>query len=195
MNIGIVVLAIGTFVFAVLAYARAKRIDDQLSLKALTICPLLAGLALLVTHTRVSVEGGVGAACLLVCAATDYATGYVYDVVTLPAMLALAVVAGSHGTLMQCAFAACLNLVLTGGIYFATRRRGMGLGDIKLFVVAGMSLFALPSLWVLCVSFIGGGIVALVGLLTGRLDRGDRIPFAPFIAAAAVGVIAAKGVH
>ncbi len=58
---------------------------------------------------------------------------------------------------------------------------GVGGGDIKLFFLAGLVLGWKGTLLALFLSVMSGGVVAAVLLLTGRVNRKDRIPFAPFI--------------
>ncbi|MBO8171969.1 MAG: prepilin peptidase [Bacillaceae bacterium] len=58
---------------------------------------------------------------------------------------------------------------------------GMGGGDIKLFFLIGLVLGWKGTMLALFVSFMLGGLVAAVLLMTGRVGRKDRIPFGPFI--------------
>jgi len=62
--------------------------------------------------------------------------------------------------------------------------RPIGGGDIKLLVGVLVLLSATPGapLVMAVVAVVSGGCVAAAGLVTGRLQRGDRMPFAPAIA-------------
>ena len=68
--------------------------------------------------------------------------------------------------------------------------RAIGEGDVKLAAVAGaltgMSLVVLA----LGVAFVVGGLVAAVLLASGRLKRGGRLPFGPFLATGAMVALA-----
>jgi prepilin signal peptidase PulO-like enzyme (type II secretory pathway) len=68
-----------------------------------------------------------------------------------------------------------------GGIYLATRGRGMGLGDVKLMPVLGWWLGWKLTIVALYLAFIGGAIVGLVLLGTGKVKRKQPIPFGPFL--------------
>ncbi len=59
----------------------------------------------------------------------------------------------------------------------------MGMGDVKLAAMLGLYL-GWASLWVFYLAVVLGGTFGLVGLLTKRLKRGARLPFAPFTAVA-----------
>ena len=66
---------------------------------------------------------------------------------------------------------------------------GVGGGDIKLFSLLGLALGWEPTLWIFIFShFIGGGWVLLLYVYRklGKkhsLEKGDSLPFAPFILA------------
>ena len=62
-------------------------------------------------------------------------------------------------------------------------RPGMGMGDVKLAAMLGLYL-GWASLWVFYLAVVLAGTLGLMGLLTKRLKRGARLPFAPFIAIA-----------
>lgn len=57
---------------------------------------------------------------------------------------------------------------------------GFGWGDVKLSVPLGLVL-GWPALWALYLAVVLAALVAVIGLLAGRLERHSRIPFAPFI--------------
>ncbi len=82
-----------------------------------------------------------------------------------------------------------------GALYFAglllvalVARGGFGFGDVKLALVLGV-FTAYRSWGVLAVAvflaFLGGGLVALVLLVTRLRSRKDAIPFGPFLVAGA----------
>lgn len=89
---------------------------------------------------------------------------------------------------------ALMGLVLMFTVYFLLalpRRRGIGMGDVKLGGLLGMHLAWLGwgSLTVGFFSaFLLGGVLSAVLLVLRRADRTTRIPFGPWmIAGAAVG--------
>jgi leader peptidase (prepilin peptidase)/N-methyltransferase len=70
-------------------------------------------------------------------------------------------------------------------IYLAARG-GMGAGDVKLAAFLGLALGVPLVLVCLPVSFIAGGIVAVVLLIARVRARREAIPFGPFLSGGAV---------
>lgn len=69
---------------------------------------------------------------------------------------------------------------------YVVYRRGMGMGDIKLAALIGLAT-GLPSIFVaLLLAVISGGLIASLLLLSKIKKRTDAIPFAPFLAVAAM---------
>lgn len=84
------------------------------------------------------------------------------------------------------------GMVLGGGIFLliiGISRGGMGAGDMKLMLVVGFFLGATDTLLVVLFSFISGGSLGALLLLSRRRGRKDYLPFAPFIASSAFIVI------
>lgn len=124
-------------------------------------------------------------ATMSVAAITDLAKGLIYDRALLAACVALfallAVEGGAGNALAGAAISAAPFCVL----YVVTRRRGIGLGDVKLAAVAGLGLGASATFVWAGSSFVFGALWATGGMLLGRLHRGQSVPFAPFMAAGA----------
>ena len=66
-------------------------------------------------------------------------------------------------------------------IHLITRGRGMGLGDVKLALGMGMWLGLHKGLIWLFASFLTGGVIAFILLLTGRAKLKQKIAFGPFL--------------
>jgi Type II secretory pathway, prepilin signal peptidase PulO and related peptidases len=82
------------------------------------------------------------------------------------------------------ALGALVWLIALGSIWFASRGAGMGLGDVKLSPSLGATLGWLSletALLGLAMSFILGGVVSVVLLITKRVQRRTAIPFGPFL--------------
>jgi leader peptidase (prepilin peptidase) / N-methyltransferase len=81
--------------------------------------------------------------------------------------------------------------VLSGVAYLAfmlilSIAGGMGMGDVKLAGVLGLSAGMLgldPAIASPLVAFLAGGVASVVVLVVGRGRRGVRIPFGPFMLA------------
>lgn len=81
-----------------------------------------------------------------------------------------------------------LGLLLIGTIFFGTKGRAIGFGDVKLFGALGI-LFGYPDiLLVFFLSFITGAIVSLPLLIRKLKGMKDYVPFAPFIILASFSV-------
>lgn len=63
---------------------------------------------------------------------------------------------------------------------------GMGMGDAKLAAFIGLLLGLVRTVAAVWISFVLGGAVAALLLLTGRKGRKDAIPFAPYLVSAAL---------
>jgi leader peptidase (prepilin peptidase)/N-methyltransferase len=63
---------------------------------------------------------------------------------------------------------------------------GMGMGDVKLAAFIGL-MVGFPQIGlVLLLAFVIGGLIAGVLWAAGRLSRGDRVAFGPYLALGAV---------
>jgi leader peptidase (prepilin peptidase)/N-methyltransferase len=120
---------------------------------------------------------------VLACGYIDARTGFIPDRITYPALGAtLAIAAALHRF-----DSAALGALCVGGslafFYAITRKRGLGLGDVKLGACIGAGLGPACGAIALGSSFIAGGIVGSYLLLSGRAGRKTPIRFGPFLAA------------
>jgi len=87
-----------------------------------------------------------------------------------------------------------IGAVIGGGLFLAIRLLGsfflkeeaMGMGDIKLATGIGAFLGWKIGLISFFISFFLGAAIVIILLLTHLKKRKDRIPFAPFLIAAAI---------
>lgn len=128
---------------------------------------------------------GILAALLLVITALDLKEFWIPDRLTLPG-IAVGLGAGFFrplgfwGALQGAAVG--LPLYLLHLLY----PKGMGGGDGKLLALIGAFLGWQGALWSLFLGSLYGSVVGLVLLGTGRLKRGQPLPFGPFLALGAV---------
>jgi len=71
-------------------------------------------------------------------------------------------------------------------LHFLTRRRGMGMGDVKLSFLMGLILGYPQVLVAFYLAFLTGAATGVILILTGRKRFGQHIPFGPFLATGAV---------
>lgn len=76
-------------------------------------------------------------------------------------------------------FVATLLLLL----HLVTLGRGMGLGDVKFAIYAGLFLTPLAALSWILMSFVLGSVVGLSLIVLKKAEFGARIPFGPFLVA------------
>ncbi len=131
---------------------------------------------------------------LLICTATDLIRFRVPNALTYPgillALLAAVLVpdADLEGALLAAALGGALFLVLA-----LVSRGGLGLGDVKLAVLIGAAL-GLPAAYeALLLGVIAGGVVILALFVAGVVGRRQAVPYAPFLALAAVAVVLVEG--
>jgi leader peptidase (prepilin peptidase) / N-methyltransferase len=92
---------------------------------------------------------------------------------------------------------ALLGAALGGGLlwlvseaYFKLRgREGMGLGDVKMMLMAGAFLGAKRTLLTIMVGSILGSVIGIAVILARRKDAGYELPFGTFLGAGALLVV------
>lgn len=148
-------------------------------------CGAISGVAIVaLTPTDVWAALAVAAAALLFAAIYDVGRLRVPDATVGLVAVAGLVVAALQDRLTEALVTAAVTGALLAGAAWAFRRRrgrsGLGLGDVKL--LTSLAIWTGPSL-----TPLGVTLAAIAGLLwISRDPRGghERIPFAPFIAAA-----------
>lgn len=127
-------------------------------------------------------------AFLLVIAVIDYDCKLIFDKVLIPfAVVALVVnflqfsADNWQDKLLGALFSGALLLLIV-----IVTQGGMGMGDMKFVTVLGLWLGIKNMAETLLISFVLGGIVGVVLLVTGKKGRKDAIPFGPFICLAAL---------
>lgn len=129
----------------------------------------------------------------IICACTDLLAFRVPNVITYPAIIA-AVAAGmtlSGANRLDVAFGGLLfgGLLLVPALF-----AGMGMGDVKLAMLVGFVLGLTLVVPAMIYMAIGGGLAAVLLLVTKVRGRRDPIPYAPFISGGALIVMLMQGV-
>jgi leader peptidase (prepilin peptidase) / N-methyltransferase len=134
----------------------------------------------------------IGLVAVLLATFTDLEAMIVPDRLSLPvaavALAGMMFLAEDGGALRSLAvwaigLPAALHLVGVAALRLGLRRP-IGGGDVKLLVgvLALTSAVAGGPGAVMAIAVLSAGCIATLGLVTGRLQRGDRLPFAPAIA-------------
>ena len=78
-------------------------------------------------------------------------------------------------------FAVFIAFISFGFIFFTTRGRGMGFGDVKLSVVLGFLLGWPDLVLALMIAFITGSLWSILMMVCRKKKFSSRVPFGPFI--------------
>lgn len=131
---------------------------------------------------------------LLVCTATDLLRYRVPNVITYPSIVLalIAAVVMPDADLLGAVIAALLG----GGMFLILAiitRGGVGLGDVKLAVLIG-AMLGLPAAYLaLFYGVVAGGVIIFLLFALGVVGRKEPVPYAPFLAVAAIAVALAQG--
>lgn len=68
-----------------------------------------------------------------------------------------------------------------GSVYLLTHGRGMGMGDVKYVLVAGLFLGPVATIVSLYLAFLTGGIISTILLVSRKKHLGEKIAFGPFL--------------
>ena len=111
------------------------------------------------------------------------------DVLSLPGTalgLLLALARGDLLSLLGAAAGGGFLLAIYLIALFLLKKEGLGLGDAKLLAMIGAFLGWPGALFTVCLASIAGAAIGLTLILLGRLQRGQPMPFGPYLAAAAL---------
>lgn len=122
---------------------------------------------------------------LIVIFFVDLFDGIIPFVLVIPGMVLALFYLLLSGNISQ-VFIHIVAALLAGGffylIYFITKRKGMGFGDVVFGLFMGLLLGLPNSLLALYIAFLTGGIFSLILVLLRRKKlRGSTIPFGPFL--------------
>jgi Flp pilus assembly protein protease CpaA len=133
---------------------------------------------------------------LLICTATDLLRYRVPNAITYPgtllALLAALFLAPQTSDLLNATLAA----LLAGAIFLfmaILTRGGLGLGDVKLAVLIGAALGLQSTYQALALGVLAGGVIIVLLFLLRFVSRKQAVPYAPFLAVAAVAVLLVQG--
>ncbi len=156
----------------------------------------IGALATLCCRSEASAVGAIDGIILgfaWACAATDVATGYVFNRVSAFGGLVVASAAFVRGTELAALQGAVVAASILLAVRMLTKGRGLGLGDVKCAAVLGAGMGSQALLFV-GVAYECGALWACVMLVGRRLRRSDSVAFAPFLAIAASVVLVSRSV-
>jgi prepilin signal peptidase PulO-like enzyme (type II secretory pathway) len=123
---------------------------------------------------------------LLVAAATDLSTGFIFDEAVVAIALPSTCLALLGGRLED----ATLGGLVCGGMLLSlnvlSNGRGMGLGDVKLGAAIGVALGLAAGWAALCIAILSAGAAGATMLAAGRARRRQSLRFGPYLALGAV---------
>lgn len=168
------------------------RLDARSGAMAALTASVFAACVWRLGATPAALSGMALAAALIVLAWIDAETGLLPDALTLP-LLWLGLLVNLHGALAplpSAVLGAAAGYVLPWSAYRLLRWRtgleGMGYGDFKLMAALGawFGLAALP--WPLLGASLAASAAGLGLRWSGRLRRGQAMPFGPYLAAGGI---------
>lgn len=166
----------------------AARVGEPLQLRVHEWCSIVAGIAVL-GFVIASKHGVATCVCLLpgvavaaVSAVTDLKSGYIYDRVLVVGLMVVLAAAVFERILVVAIIGGAIGAGIPFLLYIATRGCGLGLGDVKLAGMLGVSMGPRGVLGTLAIASVAGGVAACYLVATHRRHRRDSMPFAPFLA-------------
>jgi prepilin signal peptidase PulO-like enzyme (type II secretory pathway) len=121
--------------------------------------------------------------CLIVVFVSDWKYQIIPDQIIYPAIIfTLLYLLGSYELRVT-------SYLISGGLaaafffflYLVTKKRGMGLGDVKLAFLMGLILGFPKIVVALYFAFLTGAAVGVILILLGKKRFGQHIPFGPFL--------------
>ncbi len=173
---------------------QTKPWSDHLRRALVVSLPVLAAIAGARFDPIQAVAVTLFLAALLICTATDLLSYRVPNAITYPGtvLAILAALVMPDANVVDAGIAA-----VAGGAIFLfmtlVTRGGLGLGDVKLAVLIGAALGPQAGYEAMVIGVIAGGIIILGLFVTGLVGRRQAIPYAPFLAVAAVAVVLMEG--
>lgn len=154
-------------------------------------CALLFALCVLVFGPSWLALAAIGYMTVLaLLTLVDLRSSLLPDTLTLPLLWAGLLLNGSgYGltTLQDSVWGAAGGYLflwlLFHGFRLVTGREGMGYGDFKLLAALGAWLGATSLPWLLLGASITGAVVGIALTVTGKVGRGQPLPFGPYLAA------------
>lgn len=131
------------------------------------------------------------ASCLAICVVTDLRRRLIYDVVTLPSLLALLGIMLWAGGWPALGDSLIGVLVCAGPLLIAAYKEQMGMGDVKLMAVVGAAAGWPSSLACLLYVSVAGGVLALGMKVWAWARKSEQPKGVPYALAVAAGTCAA----
>lgn len=123
------------------------------------------------------------ASCLIVIFFIDMERGIIPDNLILAAFfLELLIHHVNRDNLLQYITAGIISFLFFFGIFYVTKQKGMGFGDVKFSFVIGFFLGFPVTIAAFYIAFLTGAVVSLILVITGKKRfKGGTIPFGPFL--------------
>jgi leader peptidase (prepilin peptidase)/N-methyltransferase len=153
------------------------------------LCGSAAAGAALILPPALALSAGATLVGALICGLVDARTGFIFDALSLTMVATACLTAGLNAHAADGALGAAIVGSTLGVLHLLTRRRGIGLGDVKLGAAIAFGYGVGPALVAIGSAFVLGAVYAVTLISLGRAKRTDAVRFGPFIAAgAAVGL-------
>lgn len=127
---------------------------------------------------------------IAIAALVDARSGYIFDPIIVVGLLSTFAAAILQQRTLSTVVGAWIAGAIMLAIRLASRNRGMGLGDVKLGALLGAGLGPLDAAVGIGAAFVLGAGVASGLLVAGRIERGTRVPFGPYLLAGSLCALA-----
>jgi len=167
-----------------------KKISAQYPLIELINGALYLLLYIRFGFTLLFIKYAIIGSILMVLALIDYNTQYVYSIVSWSAIIVSVIFVFIHffskENVLSYMIAAIVGVIVFGGVNLFSKiiykKQGLGGGDVEVILSIALTLGISKFILSFFLSVTIGAIVCVVALLFKKIERGDYVPFVPFLA-------------
>ncbi|MBK1985864.1 prepilin peptidase, partial [Listeria ivanovii] len=85
-----------------------------------------------------------------------------------------------HQPLLNLVYSIIMSIIFYG-LFFFVFRKGIGLGDIKLFIILSTFLGFQTGYFLFFLAILAGTIVLLIAVAAKKIKKNKQVPFVPYI--------------
>ena len=146
-------------------------------------CGAIAAIGISQGRDQSAFAAAIACIAIVVGAFADARTGYLFDVITMPAAIVTATVAIATGFAAEAMWGVLLLVGVFGALAAFSRGRAIGLGDVKAMYAIGAGFGPAKAILILlCASVSGLVVAAVTKCLASRAPTPREIPFGPHLA-------------
>jgi leader peptidase (prepilin peptidase)/N-methyltransferase len=188
MNAFVIGLALSTWAALLLtaarrAEARISSLDARSAWLAIVACAPIVAIGSSQGRDHAAFAAALACVAVVVGAFADARTGYLFDVITIPAAAVTATVAVAAGSASEASAGVILLVGIFGAVAVISSGRAIGLGDVKAMYAIGAGFGPAKGILILFTASISGLVVsALSKSIERRVPTCREIRFGPHLA-------------